>query len=324
MKINKLKITYKYNNLSNDIIKYFENDAINTRNIYMKDPFWKEYEKDIEVSEKNHKYSSIEINGDTIFLNTYILNKNKCNYDVLEKFVFESACYQLAKLNKSISDDNITVEFWLSKEKYNYGFNSNFHYDASETDQVIHNKLVSPIVTTVSYFTNCTSTPTLITNICKNVTSVDNEFWFSFPDKNTQTSFTGATYLHGPCFTKKNSTCKSSNDRYILNIQIFDKPVSNRVLYTNEFAEVYDRDTDIFQFVDTTNVNKIKINSASLTSLYNNLGSTVRINNNSVNTDDYRFKINTDTNLKNFTFSKFDKIFQEENISYSDIVCISI
>lgn len=323
MNINKFNINYKNGNLLNDIIKYFKNDTVNTRSLYMDDPFWKDFEKDIQVSNKNDGYSNIEINGDTIFLNTYILNKHKNNYDLLEKFVFESACYHLCNLGKSINDENICIEFWFSQTNFDYQYNSNFHYDASETDQIISNEIITPILTTVTYFSTCNHTPTIITNIKKNNVEKENnsdskEFWFSFPIENTQTSFLGGINLHGPCFTKKNN---NNQKRYILNIQIFDKPISKRMLYKNKFEETYSRNTNFFDFENNTSIHKISKTDPSLKHIYNKLTNNININSNIINANDYRFKEKTQS-ATSMSFTVFNKIFEEEKIDYKDIICL--
>lgn len=319
MHINKYSINYKNGDLLNNIIKYFEYDTVNTKALYLQDPFWKEFEKDIYISDVNDGYSNVEINDDSIFLNTYILNKHKLKYDLLEKFVFETACYHLNNLGKSINDDNVTIEFWFSQTKFNYEHNSNFHYDASETDQIISGKIVTPILTTVTYFNTCIDTPTIITNIEKNVKPTSNEFWFSFPIKNTQTSFLGGSNLHGPCFTKKN---EHKQQRYILNIQLFDTPISNRVKYKNKFEESYSRDSNLFSFENITSIHKINRIDSSLNLIYNKISNNTKTINNILNASDYRMKVK-EKNINNISFSIFDKIFREEKITYDDIVGLS-
>lgn len=321
MKIERFNISYKYNNLLSDLNKYYENDVFNTNKLYMEHPFWKDYIRDVIISHENDNYTKININDSTIFLNTYILNKNKSHYDLLEKFVFETAKFNLNNINKSIDDENIIVEFWFSQEKYNYKINHNFHFDNSETDQAIDKKVVLPILTTVSYFNNYITTPTMITNMHRTKISDSKEFFFSFPIENTQVVFLGSEYLHGPCFTKKN-IYDEPEKRYILNIQIFDQPVSKRILYKNDFNEIFDRNNNIFNFTNATNIKKITKKSSILTKIYNQINTNNHQNKSQLDKDDYRFIRNNKDNR--LTFSTFSKIFNEENISYSDIINLKI
>jgi len=125
----------------------------------------------------------------------YILNHNKNDFNLIEKYVYDIVNFHLNRM-KIVFDTNISVEFWFKSRKV-YG--SNIHTDSDDFD--VNNKKLSkkPFLSCLTYFDN-NNDPTIITNIDNNAYKfknlTDNTLCFSFPTRMKHIVFNGGKYYH--------------------------------------------------------------------------------------------------------------------------------
>ena len=210
-------------NLLENINNYYKYDKQNLYNSY-------------STFNNNHfKTDSIEFSDDDqlvvncykqpIFLYSYYLDLNKEKYNTLEKYVYDIAKFHFNRLNLVLSNE-YTIEYFLNDK---FTENRTLHFDHEEIESIINNKVITPFLTTLTYF-NDSIYPTIITNIDEtyNVLSNKNKLHISFPKYGKHISFEGGKYLHecGNIFNKKlkiNSKKNIENDRFILNVLFWDK-----------------------------------------------------------------------------------------------------
>jgi sugar-specific transcriptional regulator TrmB len=214
--------------LFENIKVFFELDKQTSETIYnnfaIKNKFINEYKVDT---------LKIEYNSSIVNLNTYLLDLNKNEYTILEKYIYEIAKYHFDRLNIELTD-NYDIEFWLTDD---FNKNVNFHVDQQEIDRVLFNDDVRPFLTTVTYF-NDNIHPTMITNMTDNNKHNinDEEFFLSFPITGKQIVFEGSKYLHSPIniFNKRmlmNNIKGIKIPRYVLNIQFWESKQKYRPYY---------------------------------------------------------------------------------------------
>lgn len=124
---------------------------------------------------------------------TYLLNKNRKNENIIEKFVHETSLFHLSEYNKifktNYTMEEIFVEFWFKSEK-TFGV----HFDK---DEQTHSNVL-PFHTVLTYLTNNYDVPTIITSIEKNeLVKKQGDICLIHPVQMTQTIFNGSKYLHG-------------------------------------------------------------------------------------------------------------------------------
>jgi hypothetical protein len=179
----------------------------------------------------------------------YLLDMNKQKYSILERYVYDIASFHLKRLNTHIeSDDDIKnnyyIEFW-GKSKH---ATSVLHVDCDEKLKIEQLEYKYPLLSSVTYL-NDSNTPTVITNIDMDRYMYkdfekDQNLFFSFPKKGKQITFDGK-YYHGSAILDKEFDV-SNEDRYIIAINLWDKPPTN-VEYYSDTCEKEDDDIIIIQ-----------------------------------------------------------------------------
>jgi hypothetical protein len=97
----------------------------------------------------------------------YLLNFKKEQFTLIEKYVYDIAVFHLQRLNIDLNNE-IFIEFWFKSKIIDnfdkiYGIN-NFHVDCDEEEKRCNNKVLHPILSCVTYGTDCLS-PTIITDV---------------------------------------------------------------------------------------------------------------------------------------------------------------
>jgi len=181
---------------------------------------------------------------------TNLLDMNKSNYSILEKYVYDIAMFHLKRLQNSVNSenrennisdnivmkDNYFVEFWV-KDKYQ---TCALHVDCDEylkKEQLEYNY---PMLSSVTYLNDC-NIPTVISNINMDrfmykEFEKDLSLFFSFPKKGKQITFDGK-YYHGSALLYENNVDLYQN-RYIIAINLWDRPPKNVEYYNNTCEEV--------------------------------------------------------------------------------------
>jgi hypothetical protein len=165
---------------------------------------------------------------DNIGSNTYLLDTNKDNFNIIEKFVYDFTIKELDNIGKKL-DDDIFVEFW-----YKNKFGSHvLHVDCDEFEKANHLNYLYPLFSCISYFNN-SEIPTLITNIdmerykYKDYEN-DISLFLSFPEKNKQLIFE-PKYFHGSVILDdvlSNINDNNEDSRFIVLINIWDRKPTN-------------------------------------------------------------------------------------------------
>jgi hypothetical protein len=179
----------------------------------------------------------------------YLLDMNKQKYSILERYVYDIASFHLKRLNTHIEshDDiknNYYIEFW-GKSKH---VTSVLHVDCGEELKIEQLEYKYPLLSSVTYLNDC-NIPTVITNIDMDRYMYkdfekDQNLFFSFPKKGKQITFDGK-YYHGSAILGKEFDV-SNEDRYIIAINLWDKPPTN-VEYYSDTCEKEDDDIIIIQ-----------------------------------------------------------------------------
>ena len=151
---------------------------------------------------------------------TYLLDTNKLQYSVIEKFVYEIASFHFNRLNVPF-DKNKYVEFWF-KNSSSIDDNS-YHFDCDEYDKKMNkpHTLITPLLSCIVYMNN-NENPTIITNIDQETRNTENfnennTFILSFPKYLKHITFDGGNNYHGILNFSGNK-----DDRFILAINLWD------------------------------------------------------------------------------------------------------
>lgn len=206
-----------------------------------------------------------------------ILNLKKDKFNLIEKFVYDSACFHLKQLNETDNNsdfdiNNYNIEFWtkhnISKKN---GINV-FHVDCDENKKT-QNKIVHPLLSCVTYL-NDSEFPVLLTDI--NHTEYlfkefenKNSIQIIFPRENNQITFDGSKY-HGVCdvLDTLDDTKNDSFERNIIAINLWKEPPTNISFYEpiNENECCYNKETVVFNFENTqSNNTELNIESEQFT-----------------------------------------------------------
>jgi hypothetical protein len=151
---------------------------------------------------------------------TYLLDTNKTEYSIIEKFVYEIALFHFNRLNIAF-DKNKYIEFWFKNTSLYE--NNNYHFDCDEYNKnTTDSGLITPLLSCVVYMDN-SKIPTIITNIDKDTYDTmnfkeNNTFVLCFPKYLKHISFNGGNNLHG--MLKYNET--EEKQRYILAINLWN------------------------------------------------------------------------------------------------------
>lgn len=175
----------------------------------------------------------------------YLLNLDKEEYDILEKYVYDSAVFHLSQQSlesqlESKTEDVVTdtsnnihsyfVEFWIK----NRPLLDNLHIDCDEHEIEINNKYIFPTKSIITYL-NDHLYPTLFTNVDiekykYKYFDKENNIVLIFPKKNTQVSFDGSKY-HGEIKLNEISEADDDTERLIIAINIWKHNPTNVDFY---------------------------------------------------------------------------------------------
>jgi len=165
----------------------------------------------------------------TLVSNTYLLNTEQDNFDLLEKYIYDVAMFHFKQLNIEYNKDTNYIEFWY-KNKVN--LHNNFHFDCDEYERIVNNDYIYPLLSNIIYL-NDSEYPTIITNINLEKYKYkefddEKDITIIFPKKNKMLSFDGSK-RHGVCsiFNENNK----SNPRHILAINLWNKKPTNVEYY---------------------------------------------------------------------------------------------
>ena len=176
-------------------------------------------------------YEINNLNFSDIFSNfdknkSWLLQIHKKNTSFLEKIVHKIARFHFNNLNIDFNNDYY-IEFSILNKNINKEFNI---FTKKSND-----KLIKPILNTITYFNDNYEEPTIITNITENMYKFkkieDIEIYFSFPKKYTHISFDGGKYYNMSC--NLNNELNNESNQYLI-INLWEKKPDNIDYYKEE------------------------------------------------------------------------------------------
>jgi hypothetical protein len=198
----------------------------------------------------------------------FILDTNKTNFSLVEKYVYDIANYHFSRLGFDIN--NKFVEFWFKNnitiENDNILGINQFHVDCDEHEKKNNNVFLKPLLSCVSYFNKC-NFPTIITEV-----SIDdykfkefnhkNNIQIIFPEERKQVTFDG-TNFHGVLNIFNNFSYFSSNslDRLMFAINLWDKKPVNIPFFKNSSDSCcsFTKDNVLFSISSSYNKSEFKL-----------------------------------------------------------------
>jgi hypothetical protein len=202
-------------NLLNNITEFYKHDDDNIYTAYKQFEYLKPF---INYSiEFNPNNLTITYDNTDVYFNSHLLDLNKTNYNVLEKYIYDTVFFHFNRMNLSLTDD-FSIEFSLNQT---FKRNTPLHFDHQHIDNILFNNYDSPFLSILTYLDDSIF-PTVFTNLTsfqyKKDKNFNEQLVLSFPKNGKQVCFNGGTYLHGPCnvFDK------------MLNINLLKGHVSNR------------------------------------------------------------------------------------------------
>lgn len=193
----------------------------------------------------------------------YILNTSKEAFDIIEKFVYDTAKNHFDRLGLDINKH--FIEFWYKKHvsfdnDAAYKIN-NFHVDCDENEVINNNKYYKPLLSSVTYF-NTNNFPTLITKISMDdykFKNFDNkkQIQLIFPEEKKQITFDGTNFHGVTTIMSDTNIC----DRFMLAFNLWDRATTDVSFYENNLAQNYNKNDIIFTIENTTNPKIIKNNT---------------------------------------------------------------
>ena len=210
----------------------------------------------------------------------YLLNVDKENYDILEKFVFDTAVFHLnhraetpagSHSSHSMTDTDLNdapegrneifsglnindyfIEFWMK----NTPLLNNLHIDCDEDEKEMNENIVYTTKSIITYL-NDHLYPTLFTNIDAEQYKYksfekENNIKLVFPKQNTQVSFDGSKY-HGEIKLNEISDADDEKERLVLAINIWKHKPPNIDFYESSLdvsSETYNKTTSLINIVD--------------------------------------------------------------------------
>lgn len=189
---------------------------------------------------------------------TKLLDLNKTEFTILEKYVYDIALFHFQRLNVDINKH--CIEFWC-KTKFD---THNLHLDCDEFLKKQSCQYVHPLLSCVTYL-NDNSCPTIITNVdlesykykeFEKQTSI----FLSTPKRNKQITFDGSFY-HGSTTLTDNSDL---DDRFIIAINLWNKKPTNVDYYfpdTNNERITFNKNEPIVNICEDKNIHTINVSN---------------------------------------------------------------
>jgi hypothetical protein len=168
--------------------------------------------------------------------NTYLLNTEQEDFDLLEKYIYDIAMFHFKRLNIEYNKDTNYIEFWCKNKVNLY---NNFHFDCDEYERKTNNNYIYPLLSNIMYL-NDSIYPTILTNIDLEkykYKEFDNEkdITIIFPKKNKHISFDGSN-RHGVYALFEEN--KEDEPRNILAINLWNKKPTNVKYYNSKEIEI--------------------------------------------------------------------------------------
>ena len=192
---------------------------------------------------------------------TFLLDTNKNDFNILEKIVFELAMFHFNRLGIKYNPELHYIEFWTKKETVTKQKIHNFHSDKDEKCLKKKNILLNPLLSTVTYLTD-SYFPTIITNIPEkneNLNNViDKSILLLFPNKLKHISFDGK-YLHGVANVSKNIPDEfrlEKKPRHTIMFNLWDKKPLDVEYNKSENDEKYIKSDNIINGLVEKNLNE--------------------------------------------------------------------
>jgi len=194
------------------------------------------------------------------FTGTRLLNNNKKNFDILEKYVYDLSKIHAENLN--LTNNNYFVEFWF-KNKFDTHC---LHVDCDEHEKMEKSIYNYPLLSCVSYF-NKTNTPTVLSNIDMDKFiykefHTENKFSFSFPNINKHITF-NPSFFHGTAILTDNYDL--TEERIIIAFNIWKTQPINIEYYDNYNYQADYKENNIFLInKNTDDIKNIPISEQEL------------------------------------------------------------
>ena len=211
------------------------------------------------IENKIYKVNLTNFINKNVNNSTKLLDLSKKYYNLLEKFVYDTALFHFKNLNINIEKDECYVEFWCK----NCFQTNNLHVDCDEYKKKQFN-YEYPILSCVTYF-NDNNCPTVITDVDLEIYKYKtfencSEIFFSMPKSNNQITFDGK-YYHGSVMLSDNLETKV--ERCIIAINLWSKKPQNIDYYfENEVSNVHDKSLKMYEITESINeVNVIKVDN---------------------------------------------------------------
>ena len=195
------------------------------------------------------------------------LNKNKKNFSLIEKFVYDVAKFSCQTKNINVDDENKHITFW-TKHKNDCISCQNFHVDIDDYEvDIKKTNLLSPLITNITYLNKCNN-PTLFTNIQKNKVCNNKNVCIAFPNELTSILFDGGNYYHGP-FLLDDDDVNKNNERFLIIVSIWDNdfpcyvPTYEESIFSYKIYRMYEEEINKFiiikneSFIHFKNINNI-------------------------------------------------------------------
>lgn len=198
---------------------------------------------------------------------SYMLNTDKKDFNIIEKFIYQLSIFHIKRLDKEWDDKKYFIEFWWKNDIIT---NNNlvihkFHIDKDEIAFKKYNKMICPILSTVTYF-NKSNCPTAIYN--GRIQNIDNsnvkDLILSFPIEFKHICFDGS-FPHGAIQLVNQELNSENNTRKTLMFNIWEdhRPLNVKFAEPNDFSQdikntFYSKDEELFTLNDFDENNYIK------------------------------------------------------------------
>jgi hypothetical protein len=197
---------------------------------------------------------------------SYILNTDKNDFNIIEKFIYELSMFHIKRLDKEWNNKKYFIEFWWKNDIVtNNLFIHRFHIDKDEFVFKKNNQMICPILSTVTYLNN-SNCPTVIYN--GKIRNIDNtkveDLILSFPMEFKHICFDGSM-PHGAIQLFNQELNSENNTRKTLMFNIWEdhRPMNVEFAELKDFSQdinntFYNKDDELFTLNDFDENNYIK------------------------------------------------------------------
>lgn len=205
------------------------------------------------VNEKfTHLKDKLPLSFYNSIVSSYLLDKTKTNYCVLEKYAYDIAAFHLARLGFSFDDDDIHIQFWVKSGKNSKlsTLHRDWYTDYDKTEET------RAILSTITYLED-NDIPTLISDVTmaeykERKFDKMNKIALSFPRAGKHISFLGRDYFHGHYSVFKDSDY--TNSRCVLIVKLWHGSKPSLRLFDNELFlldNIHDKREPLLNFIDS-------------------------------------------------------------------------